>query len=138
MDKLHDKEFVSPPKDLAADRQGVHDGNLSQHPDRIIASARPAGESDGLVDLEGIKDLYAEVAGVRSAYGEAYGLVKGEEGKFYVDRAPEVANGSGRLIEEDPEVVAKRKLGSWEDRVARGDFEPKWSNFTPLWRCTLE
>lgn len=129
VDKLHDKAYVTPPEDEAAkkkaDANGIRAGNLSQHPDRVIKSARPAKEADGLVDLDAIRALYGEAAGVRSAYGEAYGRIPSEEGKWYVDRAPEVASGSGWAIKEDPEVVAKRKIGTFEERVRRGDFEPK-------------
>ncbi|KAL8292268.1 hypothetical protein RQP46_001734 [Phenoliferia psychrophenolica] len=142
VDKLHDKGYVAPPEDEAAkrkaDAQGIHDGNLSQHPDRIITSARPGEDADGLIDLDALKELYGEVSGIRSAYGEAYGTIPSEEGRWYVDRPPEVASGSGWAVPEDPEVVKKRKQGTREECIRRGDFEPKWSNFTPLWRCTLD
>lgn len=140
VDKLHDKAYVTPPEDEAtkqSDADGIRDENLSQHPDRVIKNARPAEDKDGLVGIEALRALYGYAEGegeVRSAYGEAFGKVKGEEGKTYSDRTPEVGSGSGWAVTEDPEVVRKRKEGTWEERVRRGDFEVRWSNFTPLWR----
>lgn len=128
VDKLHDPAFVSAPEDAAGDADGIADGNLEQHPDRVIRNARRAEEGDGLVGLRELRRLFEEGGTVRSAYGECYGRVKGEEGKLYVDRTPEVHSGSGWTVTEKPEVVEARKKGSWEERVRRGDFEPRWTN----------
>lgn len=29
-------------------------------------------------------------------------------------------------------------FADYDARMHRGDFEPKYTNFTPLWRCTLD
>ena len=48
-------------------------------------------------------------------------------------------SGSGWVVKEDEEVVRRRKEAKDEDeRVRRGDYEPMWSNFTPLWRLSIE
>lgn len=75
---------------------------------------------------------------VRSAYGEAYGLVESEKDRRYCCRKPEVQMGNGWRIEESEAEKQARTEGSWDERVRRGDFEPRYTNFTPLWRCTLE
>jgi RNA exonuclease NGL2 len=146
------------------DADSIRDGNLSQHPDRVIKNSRAGREEDGLAGLDELKALFGwgkqeegERKGVRSAYGELYGKITDEEGKWYVDRNPEVQSGSGWKVVEDPKVVEARKQGTWEERVKRGDWEPMWTNcafdllvlirarvltdfraVTPLWRCTLE
>lgn len=131
VDKLHDPSFVPPPESEAtkqADADGIRDGNLSQHPDKVIRNARQGGEGDGMVGLEEIKRLFGGGKEVRSAYGEGYGRVEGEQEQWYVERLPEVQSGSGWVIEESEEVKEKRRGGSWEERVRRGDFEPRFTN----------
>lgn len=131
VDKLHDPSFVPPPEDEAtkqADADGIRDGNLSQHPDKVIRNAREGGEGDGLVGLEEVKRLFGEGGGVRSAYGEGYGRVEGEMEQWYGERLPEVQSGSGWILKESEEVKEARRVGSWEERVRRGDFEPRFTN----------
>lgn len=143
VDKLYDSEYVSPPEDPKAEKDSIKDGNLAQHPDKVIRNSRVGTEEDGLVDLNGFKTLFnyhdlssaGEQEGVRSAYGEIHHLVvdkdgKNEEGNWYVDRVPEVVSAQGWVIKEDPKVVEARKfaVGGMEERVRRGDFEPQWTN----------
>lgn len=138
VDLLHDKDWVAPPPpDTDANapvpaafslRKGTNQDPASD-PDRIITNSRPPLPSDGLASLSELQSLMSWVGeDVRSAYGEGYGKCKGEEGKWYVDRKPEVQSGSGWLIEELMEVKEKRKEGDWKERVRRGDFEPMWTN----------
>ncbi|KAM0748963.1 Endonuclease/exonuclease/phosphatase [Meredithblackwellia eburnea MCA 4105] len=144
VDKLHDRDWVSPEEESEKAKKAAEAsyarGDYSQHPDRIIKNSRQPTEEDGLATVEELKSLYltGEQGRIRSAYGEIHGLITSEEGKWYADRKPEVASGSGWAVVEDEETKKKRKLGTWEERVRRGDFEPKWTNFTPLWRCTLD
>lgn len=146
VDKLYDPDYVSPPEDPKAEKDSINDGNLAQHPDKVIRNSRTGGEEDGLVDLDGFKTLFnyqdlslggveGKKEGVRSAYGEIHHLVvdkdgKSEEGNWYVDRVPEVVSAQGWVIKEDTKIVEARKfaVGGMEERVRRGDFEPKWTN----------
>ncbi|KAI5479379.1 Endonuclease [Pseudohyphozyma bogoriensis] len=142
VEKLYDPQWEAPPEPEPA-QDGIHDGDLSQHPDRIIAHSRPGTEADGLASLEAIKKLFGygeddASSQIRSAYGEAYGKIPSESSQWYCQRTPEVHSGSGWATQQDPKVVEARQAGEWEERVRRGDFEPIWTNFTPLWRCTLD
>ncbi|KAK4702668.1 RNA exonuclease NGL2, partial [Phenoliferia sp. Uapishka_3] len=134
VDKLHDKAHVSTPK---VEWKEGDPPKESLHTSKVIRNSRPGEEADGLVGLAALRELFAQSQGIRSAYGEAFGKIPSEERSWYSDRSPEVGIPSGPT-EEDPEIVRKRKDGTWEERVRRGDFEPKWSNFTPMWRCTLD
>lgn len=140
VDKLYDANFVSSPPNPLADADGIRGGNLSQHPDRVIKNAREGTEEDGLASLEDLKGMFKLEGEVRSAYGEVGGRLKEDGGRdrCYVDRPEGVQSASGWKIKEDEKVVEERKKGEWGDRVRRGDFEPKYTNFTPLWRCTLD
>jgi hypothetical protein len=76
-----------------------------------------------LADIEKIKKLYGYKeggSGIRSAYGENYGLLTGEEENWYCSRGSEVQNGNDpkpKLTKE--EIRARSEGASWEDRVAR-------------------
>ncbi|ORY69278.1 Endonuclease/exonuclease/phosphatase [Leucosporidium creatinivorum] len=113
----------------AAVAHSVRSGKV-QDPDKVIKNCRDGEAGDGLFGVEGLRKLFGggEGQSVRSAYGEVGGLIKAEEGKWYVDRPGEVQSGNGWVVKEDPEVAERRKKGSWEERVRRGDFEPMWTN----------
>ncbi|GAA5907960.1 uncharacterized protein JCM6883_004072 [Sporobolomyces salmoneus] len=143
VDKFYDPSFEPPTPDEPEAKEGEEAVNQAEEdPDKVIKNARPARPEDGLADIDKIKKLYGYKeggSGIRSAYGENYGLVKGQEENWYCARRPEVQNGNDpkpKLTEEE----VKERVGSvtWEERVARGDFEPIYTNFTPLWRCTLD
>ncbi|GAA5925215.1 hypothetical protein JCM3775_006397 [Rhodotorula graminis] len=163
VDKIYDPDYVPPEPPAPEPKEGedVTSDDLSQHPDRIIKNSRPPTEDDGLATLEQLQHLFrhpdysstttdaaaaaaappaapAERRRVRSAYGESYGLVPSESQRWYCARKPEVQMGNGWRVAEPEADVAARLEGSWAERVERGDFEPLYSNFTPLWRCTLD
>ena len=143
VDKFYDPTYVPPVeeesiKKAAAD--SIRGGDLSQHPDKVIRNSRTPEEGDGLAELEELKRLFGYSEGgeggggeIRSAYGENYGKIPSEESNTYIDRTPEVASGSGWVIKEDPEVVRKRKIGTREEKIKRGDWEPKWTNCELIW-----
>lgn len=151
VDKLHDPSFEppAPPEPEAKEGEDVASDDLSQHPDRVIKNTRPATDEDGLATLEQLQALFhhpsspspsslSSTRRIRSAYGESYGLVPSERTKWYSSRPPEVQMGNGWRVPEPAEAQAAREEGTWDERVRRGDFEPRYSNFTPLWRCTLD
>ncbi|KWU46852.1 Endonuclease/exonuclease/phosphatase [Rhodotorula sp. JG-1b] len=156
VDKLYDPAYEppSPPEPEAKEGDEVNSGDLSQHPDRTIKNTREATPDDGLGTFEQLRDMIrgalsspsgassAREGGggtrVRSAYGEAYGLIDSEKERWYCSRKPEVQMGNGwRAPEPEAEKEARRQ-GEMEERIRRGDFEPVYTNFTPLWRCTLD
>ena len=158
----YDPDYVPPEPPAPEPKEGedVTSDDLSQHPDRIIKNSRPPTKDDGLATLEQLQRLFghpssssstrtdaaaaapeparAERRRVRSAYGESYGLVPSEAQRWYCARKPEVQMGNGWRVAEPEADVAARCEGSYAERVERGDFEPLYSNFTPLWRCTLD
>ncbi|GAA5895854.1 hypothetical protein JCM5296_006684 [Sporobolomyces johnsonii] len=150
VDKLHDPSYEPPAPPEPEAKEGdeaaatASSADPSQDPDKVIKNSRPAAEADGLASLEQLKKLYGyqegagSGSGIRSAYGEAYGLVKGEEDKWYCARSPEVQTASGSKVLPTEKEKEERSRGTWEERVRRGDFEPIYTNFTPLWRCTLD
>ncbi|GAA5898064.1 hypothetical protein JCM8208_000145 [Rhodotorula glutinis] len=158
VDKIYDPDYVPPEPPAPEPKEGedVTSDDLSQHPDRIIKNSRLPTEDDGLATLEQLQHLFrhpssssststddattspAPARRVRSAYGESYGLVSSESQRWYCARKPEVQMGNGWRVAEPEADVAARLEGSWAERVERGDFEPMYSNFTPLWRCTLD
>lgn len=159
VDKLYDPAYEppTPPEPEAKEGDEVNSGDLSQHPDRTIKNTREATPEDGLGTFEQLRDMIrgalsspsgsssARGGGgggrgtrVRSAYGEAYGLIASEKERWYCSRKPEVQMGNGwRAPEPEAEKEARRQ-GEMEERIRRGDFEPVYTNFTPLWRCTLD
>ncbi|GAA5837274.1 hypothetical protein JCM9279_005638 [Rhodotorula babjevae] len=150
VDKIYDPDYVPPEPPAPEPKEGedVTSDDLSQHPDRIIKNSRLPTEDDGLATLEQLQHLFRRPASpssspararrVRSAYGESYGLIPSESQRWYCARKPEVQMGNGWRVAEPEADVAARLEGSWKERVERGDFEPLYSNFTPLWRCTLD
>ncbi|SCV68498.1 BQ2448_619 [Microbotryum intermedium] len=118
--------------------QEAGEGEEAQDPDKVIKNSRVANEADGLLSLDEFKHLYATLPHVRSAYGELHGLFPEEQAQWYVERPPGVESSQGWKIIEDRSVVEKRRQGSWDERVTRGDFEPMYTNYTPLWRCCLD
>lgn len=167
VDKLHDPDYFNPTytrstpgaikiiADKAAEDEGVKEGNAKEtDPDKVIRNARPAELDDGLASLGDLQRLY-EGEAVRSAYGTSAGLVEGMEGEYYSARLPEVQDGTAEVVVEHQGDVEARAVGTYEERVKRGDFEPIYTNcestksfdgetadllhaVTPLWRCTLE
>lgn len=140
-------EPPEPPAPEPKEGEDVPSDDLSEHPDRIIKNSRPATEADGLATLEKLQALFrypssssagADKRRVRSAYGEAYGLVPSQSDRWYCARRPEVQMGNSWRVPEPEADVVERQQGEWAERVRRGDFEPRYSNFTPLWRCTLD
>lgn len=148
MDLLHDPAYVPPPEteeQAAAKAHSVRSGKpLSEDEDKVIKNCREGQVGDGLATVEELKKLFEysdpEETRVRSAYGEIGGKLTWGAGKGnqYCDRLPEVQSGNGWVVKEDPEVVRKRQEGTEEQRVRRGDYEPMWTNFTPLWRLSIE
>ncbi|GAA6002709.1 hypothetical protein JCM10207_007637 [Rhodosporidiobolus poonsookiae] len=162
VEKLYNPDFVPPSPPEAEAKEGEEAASASAstapadpspyasdaledptapHHGKPIKNSRPGTvDEDGIVGLDALRALYAAGgdAGARSAYGEAYGLCPSQEGKWYCDRKPEVQAGNGWREQESEEEKAKRREGTWDERVKRGDFEPLYSNFTPLWRCTLD
>ncbi|GAA5950624.1 hypothetical protein JCM21900_002530 [Sporobolomyces salmonicolor] len=149
VDKLHDPSYEPPMPPEPEAKEGDEatatvKADPSQDPDKVIKNSRPAMEVDGLATLEQLKKLYGyqegagSGLGIRSAYGEAYGLVKGEEDKWYCARSPEVQTANGSKVLPTEKEKEERSRGTWEERFRRGDFEPIYTNFTPLWRCTLD
>jgi RNA exonuclease NGL2 len=150
------------PEDTDAEEATAEGGSTG----KMVRNSREGLEEDGLIGLEGLKTLfdYRDLSvpspttvmvdpenmktiddevlakkSTRSAYGSiGHHFATEFAGNYYFDRSPEVHATNGWIIPEDPKVIAKRKEGTLEERIRRGDFEPKWTNFTPLWRCTLE
>ncbi|GAA6038585.1 hypothetical protein JCM8097_009432 [Rhodosporidiobolus ruineniae] len=141
--KLYDPSFEppTPPAEEAKEGEGDGSDDPTLPRDKPIKNSRPGTkEEDGIVGLDELRALFALAGpeGARSAYGEAYGKCDGQERRWYCDRKPGVQAGNGWKVPEPEEEKAKRMEGSWEERIRRGDFEPIYSNFTPLWRCTLD
>ncbi|GAA5988561.1 hypothetical protein JCM11641_004604 [Rhodosporidiobolus odoratus] len=160
VDKLHNPDFEPPTPAQAEAKEGEEsadtkdgDGDASDNPTlprtKPIKNSRPPNEdgSDGIATLDELRELFSSSfsssasttsEGAQSAYGDAYGLCDGQQGRWYCDRPPGVQAGNGWKVEEKREEWEKRQEGEWEERIKRGDFEPRFSNFTPLWRCTLD
>ncbi|GAA6013380.1 hypothetical protein JCM11491_006372 [Sporobolomyces phaffii] len=145
VDKFYDPSYEPPtpaePEAKEGDEQPA--GSDEEDPDKVIKNTRPARPEDGLADIDQIKRLYGyqegRGSGLRSAYGENYGLIEGEQDKWYCARGPEVQNGNDPKPRLTAAEIEERSRGAtWDERVARGDFEPIYTNFTPLWRCTLD
>ncbi|SGY34300.1 BQ5605_C002g01608 [Microbotryum silenes-dioicae] len=134
VDKIYNPSYetMNDVKEVAEGEEATED------PDKVIKNSRAANEADGLVSLDEFKPLYESLPHVRSAYGEIHGLFTEEQAQWYVERPPDVESSQGWKIIEDPRAVEQRRQGSWEERVARGDFEPMYTNYTPLWRCCLD
>ncbi|GAA5995172.1 hypothetical protein JCM5350_001858 [Sporobolomyces pararoseus] len=144
VDKFYDPSYepATPAEPEAKEGDETEPNSEEEDPDKVIKNTRPARAEDGLADIEKIKKLFGYKeggSGIRSAYGENYGLIEGEEENWYCSRGPEVQNGNDPKPKLKKEEVESRSKGvSWEERVQRGDFEPIYTNFTPLWRCTLD
>ncbi|GAA5981220.1 hypothetical protein JCM10908_004027 [Rhodotorula pacifica] len=159
VDKLYDPSYEppTPPEPEAKEGDEVNSGDLSQHPDRTIKNTREANDEDGLATFEQLRDMFRRAMSpsavesddtsptvqkqgsrVRSAYGEAYGLISSEKNRWYCCRKPEVQMGNGWRAPEPEADKAARLRGEMDERIRRGDFEPIYTNFTPLWRCTLD
>lgn len=155
VDKLYDPSYEPPTPAEPEAKEGDEGNAAGEDPDRAIKNTRPARTEDGLASFEqlraivrramgpsgggaGAESTTGEPRGVRSAYGEAYGLIPSESDRWYCRRRPEVQMGDAPKVEESEAERDARLQGSWEERVRRGDFEPRYTNFTPMWRCTLE
>ncbi|GAA5827265.1 hypothetical protein JCM11251_001199 [Rhodosporidiobolus azoricus] len=146
VEKLYNPSFEPPTPAAVEPKEGDNEDfdDPTAVRDKPIKNSRPGSvEEDGIVDLEALRKLFSPDGsgeGVRSAYGEAYGLCEAEQKRWYAERPPGVQAGSGwKKLEPDAEErQVQRREGSWDQRVQRGDFEPIYTNFTPLWRCTLD
>lgn len=124
VDKFYDPAFEPPTPAEPEAKEGDEATNEDeQDPDKVIKNTRPARPEDGLADIEQIKKLYGYSeggSGIRSAYGENYGLVRGEEDNWYCSRGPEVQNGNDPKPKLTKEQIEERHRGlTWEERVTR-------------------
>lgn len=108
-------------------------------PDASYASNVPAGSFYSSRSLIEIKLEFLNKRITRSAYGSiGHHFADNFAGNYYFNRSPGVHTTKGCIVPEDVKTIERRKAGGIEERIRRGDFEPQWTNFTPLWRCTLE
>jgi len=120
VDKFYDPSYEPPTSSAPEAAEG--DAPEQEDPDKVIKNTRPARREDGLADIEKIKRLYGYReggSGIRSAYGESYGLVEEEKRKWYCSREPEVQNGNDPKPELTEGELEERSKGSWEERVLR-------------------
>ena len=84
--------------------------------DRVLKNTRPARESDGLLSVQELGDLYqSSVHGsIESAYGSNYGRLQDETGNWYGERAGKP---------DQAPLEAER-----EKRIHEGYYEPAWTN----------
>jgi hypothetical protein len=106
-------------------------GESGVDPDRVLSGCRPASIEDGLLSLGELKGLFSATSAVdqpRSLYGQSHGLVEGEKGNFYGERAEGM-----HLVSETQEAKRDGLASAWdglvteEERIIRGYYEPKWS-----------
>ncbi|OAV89432.1 hypothetical protein PTTG_05986 [Puccinia triticina 1-1 BBBD Race 1] len=93
--------------------------------DRVFKDVRPSRPEDGLFDLQELEELFGSRRWL-SLYGNWADKMINEEGNWFKDR-PEF---------KDP--GQNGKLVPCLDQLGSGQYEPMWTNFTPLWRCTLD
>ncbi|KNZ56199.1 hypothetical protein VP01_2470g6 [Puccinia sorghi] len=120
LDLLHESRLVHQSVDLLNNMSHHTYTTLEGDEDRVFKDVRPARAEDGLLTLPELRALVGPQKW-RSLYGHwGHGMV-GEEGNRFMDRR----------AEED---------GAAEDDGSEGAglFEPMWTNFTPLWRATLD
>jgi RNA exonuclease NGL2 len=91
-------------------------GEEEGDPDRMLHHCRPATEKDGLMTWQETVDIFATA-------GRAVSLF---------DRPMEGAEAFGQRRTD------QSGLRSDSSNVFPGDHEPMYTNFTPLWRCTLD
>ena len=84
--------------------------------DRVLKNTRPARESDGLLSVQELGDLYqSSVHGsIESAYGSKYGRLQDETGNWYGERA-------GKPDQTPPQTEREKRIGE-------GYYEPAWTN----------
>lgn len=84
--------------------------------DRVLKNTRPARESDGLLSVEELRDMYRSSARgtIESAYGSNYQRLQDETGNWYGERA-------GKPDQASPEAE-REKL------TREGYYEPAWTN----------
>lgn len=97
-----------------------------EDPDRILHNCRPATDQDALLTFEELRELYKSLhaEGGLSLYGNQ--VIPGEEDNTFGTRWTEQTGGW-------PRPEGRQGLGQ-----TPGDWEPKYTNVTPLWRCTLD
>ncbi|MBW0462938.1 hypothetical protein O181_002653 [Austropuccinia psidii MF-1] len=91
--------------------------------DRVFKDVRQAETVDGLFDLEELRSIYGPWSW-SSLYGTWGAKMPDEENNRFKDRLDQ---------RQEPASI----LSSDFD-IKVGKYEPMWTNFTPLWRCTLD
>ncbi|KEI36551.1 uncharacterized protein L969DRAFT_90915 [Mixia osmundae IAM 14324] len=113
--------------DSSKRENGLEDGpsyvDADGDEDRVLKGCREARSADALLTQAQLEDLYRDQRW-QSAYGHAYHLVASEDGNRFGDR--------------DERWQPQSKPSEEDDAVKLGCHEPMWTNFTPLWRCTLD
>ncbi|PLW17020.1 hypothetical protein PCANC_02652 [Puccinia coronata f. sp. avenae] len=96
--------------------------------DRVFKDVRAATPQDGLFDMQELAQIFGPHTWL-SLYGHWARHLAGEEGNRFMDR-PELKAQSSALPGASGSCP--------EDGRGSGSYEPMWTNFTPLWRCTLD
>ncbi|KAG0143883.1 hypothetical protein CROQUDRAFT_660684 [Cronartium quercuum f. sp. fusiforme G11] len=91
--------------------------------DRVFKDVRKPKISDELFDLIELQKICGNSDWI-SLYGTFGIKMESENGNRFIDR------------EEQKSKIREGK--GEEDEIESGDWEPMWTNFTPLWRCTLD
>lgn len=101
-------------------------GGEEEDPDRILHNCRPATEADALLTFEELRQLFKTLhpRGGLSLYDRQ--TIPGQDDNIFGTRWAEQTGGWSR-------PVGREQIGQ-----APGDGEPKYTNVTPLWRCTLD
>ncbi|KAM0793483.1 hypothetical protein ACM66B_000924 [Microbotryomycetes sp. NB124-2] len=126
--------------------EGAQEGTQGQSgeeedEDKVIKNCRLPTDDDGLASLTELTSLFGiknqEHARAVSAYGQIGALIESEAGKQYGDRDSGVYSGESGGPRTTNKKDDKTDL-DMDARISRGDFEPMWSNFTPLWRLSID
>ncbi|KAK4055197.1 RNA exonuclease ngl2 [Microbotryomycetes sp. JL201] len=122
--------------------QAQEQSNDDDDEDKVIKNCRLPTEEDGLASLEELSALLGIQTGqcprLVSAYGEIGGLIDSEDGKRYGDRDAGVYSGESGAVRDGSISPAKNAKVDRDGRIRQGDFEPMWTNFTPLWRLSID
>lgn len=132
---------------------------------KIIRNARAGTEIDGLMSVETMLRLYGwstpeieastsssppETISLSSlnrlpsfpppvsAYGSLSYLFTSFTGKRYEDRPPLIRRGHTTSLPADIELHRLRSLATHDEKLRSGAYEPMYTNFTPLWRLSLD
>ncbi|KAI7963536.1 hypothetical protein MJO29_003963, partial [Puccinia striiformis f. sp. tritici] len=93
--------------------------------DRVFKDVRPSRPEDGLFNLQELVELFGPHRWL-SLYGNWADKMIGEEDNWFKDRA------------QFKEKGEKEQVTPCGDELGSGQYEPMWTNFTPLWSCTLD